>query len=98
MLKLFNYLLLLFCISFDSIADDLTPPILEGFEITTKNIDVSESSQQVTVLLTISDESSVEPPNVVAKSVLNDSATGFGVVRLISGSNTKGTWGEINRT
>jgi protein involved in ribonucleotide reduction len=92
MLKLFNYLLLLFCISFDSIADDLTPPILEGFEITTKNVDASESSQQVTVLLTITDESSVQPPNVVAKSVLNDSATGFGVVRLVSGDNTNGTW------
>jgi hypothetical protein len=48
-----------------SSGQDLTPPQLVEFEVSPKTVDVSSSSQQVTVLMRITDnDSGVQTPRV----------------------------------
>ncbi|WP_269520014.1 FG-GAP repeat domain-containing protein [Alteromonas sp. BMJM2] len=74
-------------------AEDLTAPELLEFTISPTNVDVSQTSQVVTVTMRITDdESGVVTPNVTAGSDINNATTGFGAVRLVSGDNLDGIW------
>ena len=74
-------------------AEDLTPPELIEFSISPTTVDVSQTSQIVTVTMRITDdESGVVTPNVTAGSDINSASTGFGAVRLVSGDNLDGIW------
>ena len=74
-------------------AEDLTPPELVDFSISPTTVDVSQTSQVVTVTMHITDdESGVVSPNVTAGSDRNSASTGFASVRLVSGDNLDGIW------
>ncbi|MCQ8850422.1 VCBS repeat-containing protein [Alteromonas stellipolaris] len=74
-------------------AQDLAPPEMIDFSISPTTVDVSQASQVVTVAMHITDnESGVVTPNVTAGSDNNSASTGFGDVRLVSGSDLDGVW------
>ena len=96
MMKELALLLMVICIGFFSspiLAEDLTPPQLLDFEISPTTVDVTQTSQIVTVTMHITDdESGVVSPNVTAGSDRNSASTGFASVRLVSGDNLDGIW------
>ena len=76
-------------------AEDLEPPELTSFSLTSRIVDVTDTSQTVEVFIGLKDPSGVETPLVSASGVDNEGSTGFAAVSLHSGSIEDGVWRAV---
>ncbi|MBL3811665.1 FG-GAP-like repeat-containing protein [Alteromonas macleodii] len=94
------YKILSVCLFFNflavsSWAEDLEPPELTSFSLTSRIVDVTTASQTVEVFIGLKDPSGVEAPLVSASGIDNEGSTGFAEVSLHSGSIEDGVWKAI---
>ena len=75
--------------------DDNEPPVLVNYSYSPDSVDVSNSSGQVEVLLTVTDNCSGVGTGFYGIDVTTSPSTGFSTASLISGTNTNGVWKAI---
>ena len=76
-------------------AEDLEPPELTSFSLTSRIVDVTNTSKTVEVLIGLKDPSGVETPVVSARGTDNEGSSGFAAVSLHSGTIEDGVWKAI---
>jgi len=91
--RLYSIVFVLF--TFSAIGEDLTSPELTSFTMSTQSVDVTSSSQTVTVYIGLRDPSGVETPNISAAGTDNEGTAGFAVVTLDSGTINDGIWKAV---
>jgi hypothetical protein len=87
--------LALFFFSIIAVAEDLEPPELTSFSMSTHMVDVSSSSKAIEVFIGLKDASGVERPAVSASGTDNEGSAGFASVSLHSGTISDGVWRAI---